>query len=215
MHHNRNYISFGTADLSRLDIGLAQTTGLPTVLWYIYFDMSIGAGPVPAQFQMLINRSPTFTDTAWKHLVISYQPGSFACYFNGQNVYQTNVTVNIFPVAQAALNRHWWDNGSSSSARMSATYQNVRIYNRALSDNEVSQLYSHELLTGILNATQGTNTTGIALSFLTKNNAIYYVQSSANLITWSNLDGPFLGNGTIFKKHILQLIRANFSIGLA
>jgi len=52
---------------------------------------------------------------------------------------------------------------------------------------------------GYLNAT-GNGGTGICLDFLTQTNTIYYVQASSNLTTWTNFDGPFLGDGSLFIK---------------
>ena len=174
-----NYISFGTADLSRLELILDNNNS------QVVYDMTIGAGPIPVEFDMPVQMQ-AYIISGWKHLVLAYQPGSFACYFNGQKLYQTNVTVNIFPVAQAALNRHWFNNGASSSARMSATYQNVRIYSRALSDNEVQQLFTFEYgpMIGLIksvkpsfsNLSVGTN---------------YQLQVSGNLSTWTNQGSAF------------------------
>lgn len=182
-----DYISFGAADLSRLEIGLNNNN--PN---YIYFVMAIGAGPTLAEYDMPID-TPTYVSAGWKHLVLAYQPGSFTCYFNGQKLYQTNVTVNIFPVGQAGINRHWWDNGSSSSARMSATYQNVRIYNRALTDSEVQQLYAYEHapVIGLIKSVKP------SFSYLSVGTN-YQLQVSADLSKWTNQGSVFTAtNGTM------------------
>jgi len=80
----------------------------------------------------------------WKHLVLTCRPGLMSGYVNGDKVVEVDRAFDIFPVGTAALGRHWWGNGSFSSARMSVTYDNVRIYNRALSDDEVAELFSSE-----------------------------------------------------------------------
>ncbi|MBI3853265.1 MAG: hypothetical protein HY298_23695 [Verrucomicrobia bacterium] len=99
-----------------------------------------------ATFDQTINMSNYAI--AGKHLLLVSAPGRFACYFNGSKIYETNIFLNnIFPAPFAALGRHLWQPGSSS-ARMSATYDNVRIYNRALSDSEVNSLYVYELNLG-------------------------------------------------------------------
>ena len=69
---------------------------------------------------------------------------------------------------------------------MSATYQNVRIYNRALSDSEVSQLYAIENgpLIGLQKFVQPT------LSNLLLNTN-YQMQVSGDLITWTNQGSVF------------------------
>ncbi|MDD5139520.1 MAG: hypothetical protein PHY43_04570 [Verrucomicrobiales bacterium] len=174
------YIDLGAADLPTLEITLHGDGA-------VYFGMRAdgsGVGPY-AVFRMPVDLQ-TYPASGWKHLVLAYQPGSFACYFNGQKLYQTNVTVNIFPVVRAALNRHWWDNGASSSARMSATYQNVRIYNRALSDNEVQQLYAIEL-EPLIGLQKFVKPTFSHLSLGTN----YQMQVSGDLNTWTNQGTAF------------------------
>src|SRR6266699_3834187 len=102
-------------------------------------DFEIHSGPGgAATFDTPINLA-TYAPP-WKHLVLASEPGRFACYFNGSKIYQTNLFYdNIFPAPYNALGRHWWPTGSS--ARLSVTYSNVRIYNRALTDADVQQLY--------------------------------------------------------------------------
>lgn len=179
-----DYISFGAADLSRLEISLHADSQ------QVIYDMTIGAGPTLAEFDMPVDL-PSYTVAGWKQLILAYQPGSFACYFNGQKLYQTNVTVNVFPVAQAALNRHWWDNGISSAARMSATYQNVRVYNRALSDGEVQQLYAIEQppLIGLIQAVKP------SFSFLSVGTN-YQLQVSSDLNNWTNQGSAFMATNS-------------------
>lgn len=182
------YIHFGNGDLTTLEITLHGSGA-------VIFGMNdVGAY---AQYRMPVDLQ-TYPASGWKHLVLAYQPGSFACYFNGQKLYQTNVTVNVFPVAQAGLNRHWWDNGASSSARMSATYQNVRIYGRALSDSEIQQLYVNEFgpMIGLIksvkpsfsNLSVGTN---------------YQLQVSADLSTWTNQGSAFTAtnNNMVYPQY--------------
>lgn len=45
--------------------------------------------------------------------------------------------------ANAAIARHWW--GTSTSTRVTGSVDNVRIYNRALADAEVRQLYDKRM----------------------------------------------------------------------
>jgi hypothetical protein len=180
---------------------------------YIYFS-SAPAG-VPTAWISLNNWNPAFvgylisdgatpgfnpwyyinmaTHTAnWKHLAIVSAPDKFACYFNGVKVFQTNVSYNIFPAPLSAIGRTWWDGGSS--ARMSATYDNFRLYSRALSDHELHQLYTFEggprvsLLTAVkpmlLNLATGTN---------------YQLQLSGDMVTWTNHGSPFVATNASMK----------------
>ncbi len=42
--------------------------------------------------------------------------------------------------------------------------------------------------------------TAIELEFISKTNTSYYIQASPDLITWTNFEGPILGDGNIWKK---------------
>lgn len=77
----------------------------------------------------------------WKHLVVAYTPGRIAAYFNGVKVGEGAVTVNAFPTGRTALGRSWWGEFGASAARMTALYDNLRLYSRALSDADVRQLH--------------------------------------------------------------------------
>ncbi len=132
--------------------------------------------------------------SSYKHLVLASEPGRFVCYVNGSNIYQTNVFYsNIFPAPYNALGRHWWPTGSS--ARMSVTYDNVRIYKRALTDAEAQELYVVDRPDRVLNIF-----TAIELNFLTDSNKVFFIQSSPDVISWTNYDGPFLGDGNFWSK---------------
>lgn len=81
----------------------------------------------------------------WKHIAFVYEPGRFEAYINGTSVGQLNITHNPFPVTEAAIGRHWWETGSS--ARMSATIDDFRVYDRALIDSEINELHQIESAT--------------------------------------------------------------------
>lgn len=134
----------------------------------------------------------SYTNT-WKQLAVVVAPGNFSCYMNGNKIFGTNVSYGgVFPAPYAALNRHWWD--TRSSARMSATYKNVRIYNRALSDAEVQSLY-------VIDQPLELNIyTAIELGFLTQSNMVYQIQASPDLITWTNFDSEIQGTGSNWFK---------------
>ena len=132
--NQETYLAFGILDLPKVELYLAsEPTGS------ISYNMDSGAGgPAHTDYVHFTKNIDWSADRSrWKHLVITYEPGRMACYFDSAKIFQTNITYNIFPVTKAALGRHWWDSGSSSSARMSCTYDTVRIWNRALTDQEV------------------------------------------------------------------------------
>ena len=134
--NEESYISFGAVDLPRLDIALNSASRV------ISYSLDTG---VPGTVRTITKSVNLSTDLGqWKHLVLTYSPGRMVAYFNGTKVGEASGTFPLFPVSVGALGRHWWNGGGSSAARMSATFDNVRIYSRALSDADVQQLYSND-----------------------------------------------------------------------
>ncbi|PKP01425.1 MAG: hypothetical protein CVU11_15285 [Bacteroidetes bacterium HGW-Bacteroidetes-6] len=94
----------------------------------------------------------TVTDTAiivpfsssylnnWVQYSLVYSDGSFKGYIDGVLVGTKNRNVNI-STTDAAIGRHWW---WSTSTRFIGKIDEVRIFNRALSDAEISILYQGE-----------------------------------------------------------------------
>ena len=79
---------------------------------------------------------------SWKMLTVTYTPGVVKGYTNGVLVGEGVFNEILFPADAAYLNRHSWVTDNSS--RMDCTYDNVRIYSRALSASETQQLYEYE-----------------------------------------------------------------------
>ena len=121
----------------------------------------------------------------WKHYVIAYQPGNFSGFIDGKLVGQSNVTVSALALTPGALGWHQWATGQSANG--SWEFANARIYNRALSQNEVAQLYAIE------------STPSVGLAYAVKptfsNLAIgtnYQLQVSTSLTgTFTNFGSPF------------------------
>jgi hypothetical protein len=42
--------------------------------------------------------------------------------------------------------------------------------------------------------------TAIELEFISKTNTSYFIQASPDLMTWTNFEGPIVGDGNIWKK---------------
>jgi hypothetical protein len=139
-----DYISFGILDQAQTGITLSNRSGR---LWAdFYLDAGLGgAAHLNAVILSKELGDPVAAAASWKHLVMAYTPGKLTAFVNGEKVGEKFITANGFPFARAALGRHWWGAGSSSSARMSVTYDNVRIYSRTLTDSEVQALYQNEL----------------------------------------------------------------------
>ena len=181
---SEDYIGFGTSDLTTIGITLHGSGS-------VIFSMHNYPESKYAEFRMPVNLQ-TYPTSGWKHIVLAYKLGSFACFFNGQKLYETNATVNVFPVSQAALNRHWFFNGGASSARMSCTYDTVRIWNRALTDQEVKQIFNYDQ--GISSIDIRVKTLRLTMNLeLTKT---YQIEASTNLPTWFNYGSTFVATNT-------------------
>ena len=66
--------------------------------------------------------------------------GTLKAYVNGISVGEESVTFNGINPSLAALGRHWWS-GTSHSSRFIGSFDEVRIYGRALTSAEVQMLY--------------------------------------------------------------------------
>ena len=173
------YIAFGALNNKRAEVWLNSVIPGPVFAIDNGSNLSREIG-VPLNFSSFIAR--------WKQIVMAYQPGNLSCYIDGTKVIDTNITINPFPVGRAALGRHWWDGGASSSARMSATLDDVRIYSRGLSEEEVSQLYQYELRS-LPRLSVAVKT--IELRTEVEVGKTYQLQASPNLTTWTNWGSAF------------------------
>ena len=81
---------------------------------------------------------------SWKHFSIVWGSNKVAFFVNGLKQGERAMNTAILPNERVAFGRHWWNNGASSAARMDFQLDEVRFYNRALSPQEVGQLYGAE-----------------------------------------------------------------------
>jgi hypothetical protein len=170
--------------------------------YYVWFDnnnsqnVAIGQhdsymqdGLASADFPLTIaNFAP------WKQLLLVYSPGKCAAYLNGTNIGSTNATVSPFPMINSAIGRHWWAGGANSSARMTMDIKNFRIYNRALSSNEVAQLYFLESPTSI-SIQKAVYLTSSTL----KTSTNYQLQVSSDLLSWTNYGSVFTATNSSWR----------------
>jgi hypothetical protein len=79
----------------------------------------------------------------WNHYVISRFQNSQTGFLNGSNVGTGGYNYREdFTFTNSAIAKHWWNNGGSSSTRLTGAFDDFRIYNRALSEIEVRALYN-------------------------------------------------------------------------
>ena len=76
--------------------------------------------------------------------------GKLKAYVNGTIAGEEDVDYDgQISTSWSALGRHWWNYGSDTSTRFSGSFDEVRIYNRALSQNEIQVLYSEGAQGGV------------------------------------------------------------------
>jgi hypothetical protein len=82
----------------------------------------------------------------WYHLVLRADNGTLTAFVNGQLV-GTDYYQQLGPMSPVAgLGCHWFNSGGTSSNRFIGSIDEVRIYNRALSDSEIEKLAAPELI---------------------------------------------------------------------
>jgi len=133
----------------------------------------------------------------WYHIAMIYDGSKIQGYVNGKidgstaasgpiNLTQSNLRIGAYaPV-----------NGSSSKSFFPGYIVNVRIYNRALSTNEMTQLFQIESAP-ILNAF---NAIGVATANL-KVGTNYQFQVSSNLVNWINSGSVFTATNSSWTNY--------------
>ncbi len=132
---NEAYVALGDESSASMNIMLRSERDHP-----LMFSGSNGSGG-GFQIAPLLDEAEYFQPNRWKHLVLTYGAGVIRAYLDGKPMGEATAVFELFPVSVAAVGRHWWNGGSSSSARMSATVDNLRLYQRTLSAAEVEALY--------------------------------------------------------------------------
>ena len=84
----------------------------------------------------------------WVNYTMTIDDQYFTVYENGKEIGKKGVASLLSPPSSAAdlnaLGKHWWSNYTSSSTRFVGNMDDLRIYNRTLSKNEVEQINTLE-----------------------------------------------------------------------
>jgi len=84
--------------------------------------------------------------------------------------------------------------GSQNGIRFfSGQIDDVRVYNRALTSNEVTLLFRYETYPLTIK-------TAVELNWITINNQTYQIQNSSDMTNWTNVGSPFVGVGGFTNK---------------
>ena len=166
------YISLGTSVVfekdyhsERLDI-----LQMPTTISFDYRETEI---TIPFE--------DSYVGTWVMYTLACSSDGTMRAYVNGELVGEANVDYDGQLYASlAALGRHWWDyyDGMRTSTRSTGSFDEVRIYNRAITSQEVSLLYNSNHNEGTLPG----------LFSVSENNQVYFSQGNlqyqASTNTW-------------------------------
>ena len=76
----------------------------------------------------------------WVHFAIAGDQEMSAGYVNGVSI-GIGSGLSSYTGGNAAIGRQWWNNGSNTSTRVNGSLDEIRIYDRAISADEVQALY--------------------------------------------------------------------------
>jgi hypothetical protein len=122
--HGESYIAFGRQYATAVNISFGGTP------WSFGYSGSNKGVPTPS------------VGTEWKnwvHHALVFSNGSLSAYKDGVLV-GTKDGVTVGNVTQGGLGITWFNSGGTVSTRFIGSMDDVRIYNRALSDSEICQL---------------------------------------------------------------------------
>ena len=144
------YINFGV-DVESDRLYIMQ---YPDHIGFVYHDASIS-----------IPYENSYTGNWMMYSLTLDENGTLKAYINGTLVGEESVTFNGINTSLAALGRHWWSSGYSTSTRFTGSFDEVRIYNRALSPEEVQMLYENNVIeiTAMANPEEGGTVSGAGL----------------------------------------------------
>ena len=126
------YISFGNDIGSNSEAERLFIMQMPDAIRFVYHESEIS---VPYE--------NSYIGTWVLYTLTCNSNGKLTGYINGNKVGEETVNyTNQWNTSLAALGRHWWNSGSETSTRFIGSFDDVRIYNRALTPREVQTLYS-------------------------------------------------------------------------
>lgn len=159
------------------------------------FSLWIGNG---SQYSEFLSKS-IYSEGTWEAFAMSFNVtnGTINLYVNGNldTNYTTTLTSFSSPSSVLMLGNQVSFNGN----QLIGCLDNVRIYNRALSTNEVQAVYQFESgeaqLVSASPALQ-LNTTNLAVG------GSYQIQTSSDLINWTNYGTPFKATATNATQYV-------------
>jgi len=131
MHHPHGeaYISFGSINLGNDENILS--------IQHFHNQMEFVGGTTTLSKPFDLSGRGRFV-----HYALTYSDGQLCAYRDGVLVQKKAGKLLVDEPSLAALGRHWWTSASHSSTRLTAVFDEVRIYSRALSEREIRSLAS-------------------------------------------------------------------------
>lgn len=80
----------------------------------------------------------------WKMITLTVTSTEYVAFLNGVEFDRKALDAPLLPNAHIQLGSHTWNGGGGMSARMDVEWDDMRIYDRALSSTEVAQIYAIE-----------------------------------------------------------------------
>jgi len=143
----------------------------------------------------------TVQPNRWYHLCVTYDGTTVQAFADGNNVSSKTVTLNTGNIDVKIGSRQNPSIEQPGDAYFDGFIDDIRIYNRALSTNEVAQLYAIE--SGPRVNFVKAFTTDYANLILGSN---YQLQASTDLKTWTNYGAPFTATSVNYTNTAYQRI---------
>jgi hypothetical protein len=120
------YVTFG---IDR-GVGTADALGIAHLNSSVIFR--VGDGQVSVPFAAADR-------DRWVHYAMTFQNGQLHAFKDGERIGDTSARIFVSS-RRAALARHWWANGNGTSTRFQGAMDDVRIYDRALTAEQIHML---------------------------------------------------------------------------
>ena len=120
------YLTFG------VDTGVSTAGALGIAHFNSYLCFRVGGGQITTPFVR--------TDRGrWVHYAMTFRNGRLKAFRNGRLVGETKARIAV-KGRRAALGRHWWGGGAGTSTRFQGFMDDVRIYQRTLTPQQIQML---------------------------------------------------------------------------
>jgi hypothetical protein len=133
--HGESFIRFGAAFYGVLEIGCHQRA--PDDEYHLKYCVGETRD---GQEALYVPWDPNDTGR-FVLFSMTYQEGVLRAFKDGGLIGELEQAV-IVDGPYAALARHWWNQGGATSTRLNGAFDDVRIYNRALTSDEIQRLFT-------------------------------------------------------------------------